>query len=321
MSAKADRPLAENMKEKIRRKFSTPQRGQALLVVVLVMVVALTVGLSVASRSVTNLRITTEEENSQRAFSAAEAGIEQVIKTGQELTDKDLPNNSTIQKADVKTISGSKFVLNNGNPVFKDDGVDIWLSSYSDFANPKKNGDENSDDNHVKFFSIYWGTTSDDCQTAAAKVAAVEIIVLYGSKDQPVTKRFTYDPCSTSQRSGNANGFTGVSKGDFSITDANDKTWHFGYKTPDGTGNTFIRSLPNETNVYLVRVVPLYSNTPVGVYTCNNGGQKCTQLPVQGKQIESTGKSGSTVRKVTFFQGHPKLPSEFFQYIIFSTTR
>ncbi len=51
------------------------ESGQALLIVVLVMVVVLTMGLSVASRSITNLRIATEQDNSQASFSAVEAGI------------------------------------------------------------------------------------------------------------------------------------------------------------------------------------------------------------------------------------------------------
>ena len=57
------------------------ERGQALLIVLLVMTVALTVGLSVATRTIVNVRITTQEEQSQRAFSAAEAGIEETLRT------------------------------------------------------------------------------------------------------------------------------------------------------------------------------------------------------------------------------------------------
>src|SRR3972149_5804868 len=55
------------------------QSGQALLLVFLVMAVMLTLVLSVASRSVTEVLITTSEEDSLRAFSAAEAGIEEAL--------------------------------------------------------------------------------------------------------------------------------------------------------------------------------------------------------------------------------------------------
>jgi hypothetical protein len=53
--------------------------GQILILVLLVVVVALAVGLSVASRNITNLRTSTQTEQSQRAFSAAEGGVEDVL--------------------------------------------------------------------------------------------------------------------------------------------------------------------------------------------------------------------------------------------------
>lgn len=53
--------------------------GQILVLVLLVVVVALAVGLSVASRNITNLRSSTQTEQSQRAFSAAEGGVEDIL--------------------------------------------------------------------------------------------------------------------------------------------------------------------------------------------------------------------------------------------------
>ena len=53
--------------------------GQILILILLIVVVALAVGLSVASRNITNLRTSTQAEHSQRALSAAEGGIEDVL--------------------------------------------------------------------------------------------------------------------------------------------------------------------------------------------------------------------------------------------------
>ncbi len=53
--------------------------GQILILILLIVVVALAVGLSVASRNITNLRTSTQTEQSQRAFSAAEGGVEDVL--------------------------------------------------------------------------------------------------------------------------------------------------------------------------------------------------------------------------------------------------
>lgn len=55
------------------------QSGQILILILLVVVVALAVGLSVASRNITNLRTSTQTEQSQRAFTAAEGGVEDVL--------------------------------------------------------------------------------------------------------------------------------------------------------------------------------------------------------------------------------------------------
>lgn len=58
---------------------SATRGGQVLVLVLLIVVVALAVGLSVAARNVTNLRTSTQTEQSQRAFSAAEGGVEDVL--------------------------------------------------------------------------------------------------------------------------------------------------------------------------------------------------------------------------------------------------
>jgi len=61
-------------------KFHRSQSGQALIILLLIMVVGLTVGLSIATRTITDLRISTQSEESQKAFSAAEAGIEDALR-------------------------------------------------------------------------------------------------------------------------------------------------------------------------------------------------------------------------------------------------
>ena len=61
-------------------KLKNSQNGQILLIVVLSMVVALSVSLSIASRTISNLRISKQSEESQRAFQAAEAGLERAVR-------------------------------------------------------------------------------------------------------------------------------------------------------------------------------------------------------------------------------------------------
>jgi len=55
------------------------KNGQALVAVLMALAVLVTVGLSVASRSVTEVGITTSQEESAKALEAAEAGLEKAV--------------------------------------------------------------------------------------------------------------------------------------------------------------------------------------------------------------------------------------------------
>lgn len=60
--------------------------GQILILVLLMVVVVLAVGLSVASRNITNLRTSVQTEQSQRVFTAAEGGVEDVLSKLSDIT-------------------------------------------------------------------------------------------------------------------------------------------------------------------------------------------------------------------------------------------
>ncbi len=69
-------------------KKSESTSGQALLIILLVLSVALTTGLALVARTTTDISISEKETASSKAFEAAEAGIEEALKaieTGQAL--------------------------------------------------------------------------------------------------------------------------------------------------------------------------------------------------------------------------------------------
>ncbi|OGH18473.1 MAG: hypothetical protein A3F31_01660 [Candidatus Levybacteria bacterium RIFCSPHIGHO2_12_FULL_38_12] len=268
------------------------EKGQALLVVVLIMIVSLTVGLSIASRSITNIRTSSEEASSQRAFSAAEAGIEVALQTGVAslLEGQDVANNATIKQVTITTVSGSKFLLNGGGAIPRDDGYDVWLSDYPNYANPWNNGD----------VTFYWG--SQICGSGnESLVAALEFILITGNKQTPVASRYAVDPCTL--RRNNNNFSTPGPSG--SINGIN---FSYSYKIPVAIQNGL-----------LIRVVPLYAHAVVGAVGVDSTSGLDKNLPPQGTQIVSTGQSAGTQRKIQVFQGYPRVPSEFFQYILFSS--
>lgn len=259
------------------------ERGQALLIVVLVMVIALTVGLSIASRTITNLRTSTEEANSQKALSAAEAGVEQAIKTNTSIATQNLSNNTSYQTS-VTSVLGTQFLMDGGNPVQQDNGADLWLSDYSSdptklYLNPWSGR-----------LTVVWGTTSDPCANPA-----IEVVVISGTKASPVSTRYAYDGCAS--RASLNHFSTNVTSSRLTI---NGKDLYF-------QNNVAI----SVSSGLIARVIPIYQNGPIGIIGS-------VALPSQGSTITSTGTSGTTQRKVNVFQGYPEIPAEFFQYSLFS---
>jgi len=80
--------------------------GQAVLLILLVVAVALGLGLSIMSQSTTDIRMSQQEQESARAFSAAEAGIEDALKA---ITVGS--GNLTVDGIDVNyTVTGQQFL-------------------------------------------------------------------------------------------------------------------------------------------------------------------------------------------------------------------
>lgn len=269
--------------------------GQALLIIVLVMVVALTVGLSLASRTITNIRNTREQASSQKALSAAEAGIEQAIKSGASIGQTTLSNNATYQTTVTQVLATLPFLLNGGGPVVNNDATYIWVTPYS--SNPANLWQNPWSGN----LSVYWGNSGQSCSNASNMPAAIEISVISGSVDAPVMTRYVYDPCVTRRGSNNFSSPTSSTP-----------------VTVSGTALTYTATFCIGTvgcsissRGLLVRVNPIYADTVIGA-------SGSTALPQQGITITSIGTSDTnTQRKVTVFQGYPEVPAEFFPYILF----
>lgn len=271
------------MRKKVAFLGMNNQKGQALLIIVLVMVVALTVGLSVASRTIINLRNSSDQASSQQALSAAEAGIERAIVTGNTSNIAGNFSGNSSYTTTIASVSGTTpFLINGGNVVPKDDATYIWISPYS--SNPAIQWTNMWSGN----LTLYWGDSSGACNNAA-----LEVSIINGPKGAPTITRYALDPCAA--RAG-SNNFTVVSASPFSVS-----------------GKTLAyRTVISISNGLLVRINPIYSTT----YLAASG---TTALPNQGTVITSVGTSNSsTTRKVTVFQGYPEIPAELFPYSLFS---
>lgn len=250
------------------------------------MVVVLTVGLSVVSRSVVQTKTAKDEADSQKAFSAAEAGIEQVLKSGNSISNQSLGNNASISNVSINAIQTAKFLVNNGAQISQDEGADIWLSTYPTYANP-----------WTGRVRLYWGTS------AACSEAAIEAIIISSNAGAYTMTHYAFDPCANRATASGGNNFS----------------------TPAGNSGATINgvslnySFPIDvTNAVLIRVIPLYNSSIVGAAGFTNNTETVTQtFPSQGQIITATGTSGSTQRAISYFQGYSQVPSELF-YSLFS---
>lgn len=276
------------------------QRGQVLIIAVFILVVALTVGLSVATRSITTIRTAAEEDNSQKAFSAAEAGIERAMTAnpGTSITGSFVDNNSSYS-ASISLLTGDNILVSNGSFILKDDPVDIWLSDYSTdqskiYLNPwPASGSQ--------VLTIYWVAPSSndpngDCSTNNAEnfgPAALDISAITGSKAVPKILHYAFDPCGARAA---VNKFSSVLPG------ATVAGISFLYRTQI----TFSSANPG----LLVRILPLYSGTHIAITG--------TGLPSQGTVVASVGNYGGANRKIVSYRGYPKAPTELYPYSVFS---
>lgn len=91
----------------LMRKVRAKKSGQILILVLLIVVVSLAVGLSVASRNLTNLKTSAQTEQSQKAFAAAEGGVEDVLSRLTQVASTIPSGGSTTQNVTVGDLSAN----------------------------------------------------------------------------------------------------------------------------------------------------------------------------------------------------------------------
>lgn len=282
------------------------QGGQILLIVVLVTVVALTIGLALVSRSLINLRITKQNEQSQQALQAAEAGIEQALKrfikkeSGVNIPPKTFLNNATYD-ADINVnsdlVSGQNLLLNGGSDVVQDKGIDVWLSSYPNFTAKLQSVS----------LDIHWAeATQTSCApgAGATTLPAIEVLLITGNENSPTLTKYVYEAntCIASNRIEGAR------------ASGNDASPPIG-----GVQFTKVVTVPPAgiipptfSDGILMKIIPLFNSTKIGV---TKGG---AGFPNQGALITSTGTSGEAVRKIQYFYSYPQIPVELLPYALIS---
>lgn len=270
--------------------------GQALLIVLLAMAVILTVVLSILSRTVTDINITTRSEESVRAFSAAEAGVEQALIAGADIQGQDFT-------ADISGIAESTQNFIYPAEVARGDAGTVWLES------PDGTGNLNCGSGGNCQIKVCFGDPSKGYTLGSSTnpAPAIELSVAYeatpGSPDTTRVARAALDP-DTTRIQASGNGFD-TATSNVPCTVGN-KTFQFSctidfselgipstsYNVAGGLQFANVRFLYNNTNEFF------------GVTSGIN-------LPSQGQNIVSTGSSGGTNRKVEVKKLFGEMPPIF----------
>lgn len=259
--------------------------GQALLIILLVMAVGLTIALSIVSRSVTDIRISREQEESARAFSVAEAGIEESLRAGS-ATDVTLEG-ITAQVTETAQGGETEFVFEK--PVDQGDTQTVWLVEHD------------SSENLIET-PFYTAGSLDVCWEDTEPETALEVSIFY--KDGGIYKvaRGAYD----AEAGFRGNGFDSPDAGSCAgLGRKKTLTW-----------GAFGISLDVDTFLLSLRLRPLYNSAKIGAAGAGGSGGI---LPIQGKCYESSAtvpESGIT-RKVRQCRSYP-VPPAIFDYVLFS---
>lgn len=262
------------------------QRGQVLLMTIMLLATVITVVMTVVFRSSSNTQLTKLQEESNKALVAAEAGLEKALRknadtytyTALGLTNMPgiLLNESTVQ---VLEPSQTTFV----SPlVAKDQQYTFYMDSY---------------DNENKSFlgsyftgniSFYYAIENGSCDTRS--LPAIEL-TLIDSNNMSTKKIIEHCASGSNYITPTSSDLLGSNSTGESVEGV-----RFYYKTDD-------LAVAN-TKVIIARA--LFSGTKIAMKSVSN-------LKAQGRNlIAETKATSGVVKKVQLFQSYPQLPAEFF---------
>lgn len=273
------------------------QKGQAVLIVLLSLSVVLIIVLFIMSRSVTDISLSTKEEDSLRAFSAAEAGVERALVIGNSSGTID---NATFN-ADVTSFAEGSTEVTFPISLKSGENAIFWLSRAGEAT--AFTGSQ------IRYCWGDPGTVATDAQSPA-----LEVTIFYTTTPNDLTTirtaRATLDP-NPSRRSTNS---FGIGQ-DSTCTIGGDS---FEYQATLNLPSLGISGYATEDVLQYTTAKILYNTAvahKVGIDVAGTG----SALPSQGNKVVSDGSFGSSNRKVEVYQLHPEVPSVFAN-AIFSTS-
>jgi hypothetical protein len=279
-------------------KIGRQNSGQIVLMIVLLTMVGLTVGLSLVSRTVTDIRISSQIEQSNRAFSAAEAGVEtalQGVSLGGPATGNitlpgavDSEKDRVYAQYQVSNVGGVQNGILELPLTFPYNSRTVWLVPHN------TDGSLNISASYPvsKTLEICWGSDSSNNP-------AIELTLVYLEGSDYKIAKAAYD----AENRGNQ----------FYSPDSSPNPTYCGGKyryrqsikatdpTPGGL------AIDGTATLLFLRITPVYSSTSIAIKPEENEA-----LPIQGQLINSVGRTETgVVRKLQVIQGYKILPILF----------
>lgn len=293
----------------IKAKIRKHQGGQALLLVLLSMAVVLTIVLSVLSRTITDITITTREEEALRAFAAAEAGIERALIIGSNAGEF---GNGASFTATISNFGHQQSEYVYPEKLLSGETAIIWFVDHDE-----DDGGLTCDTNECfagSSIKICWGEpgTASDSDTAPAIETSIFYANTPGDYSTIRVARDTRDPNATRRSS---NSFQADGTGTTCVID--DQEFAFRKILDLGTDLGIpAGSYSVQNGLQFAKIRILYNDIAhtLGVDVSASG----STLPSQGVRIESAGSSGEANRRIEVFQTFGELPP-IFDTVIFTT--
>lgn len=291
------------------------KKGQALLIVLLAMAALTTIVLSIVSRSISQVEITNREEESIRAFSAAEAGLEEAlvkanigtnISSDLEVDTADGNSTATVGTYSANVTSFPEVSSEFFYPIEMASGeiATIWFVSVDNNNELPCTTDTPCYTDPT--ITLCWGQDPStglamDASHADAPALSLSFLYLDSANNLIVTKA-NYDP---------KNGRTLENNFDLANTAGTctieDQEYGFSQNIVLGAGGL---DLPITTpgRIKYMRVKMLYNTGSDQTFGVSSAGGN---FPAQGKKVTSTGRSGNATRKIEAYLLNPAMPTIF----------
>lgn len=273
--------------------------GQILLITLLVLTIATTVGLSLIARTKTDLNINNQIQESSQAFSAAEAGIEQALRNSQGTGVTPIPTSGVSYQVDkIDIVSDASFIYSFPKTTSQGSTDVLWLTTH-DETTGALNEVPASD-----YLVAASPETIDVCWSSASPMPALVVTYFYKRGATYEVARQAFDP---------NNGRAATNKFTVAPTVS-------GCGASSGTAYKVtlnLQTLPSPAlnvaadTALMIRFRALYSDTHIVV-------QGVRALPKQGNIYESTGTTNTGLnRTIQVYQTY-KAPSSIFDYVLYS---